>query len=66
MEISLSCDSATVYVLDAQGYEVVAFHNVKVKGDTGLCANGGSTSSFYQLDESAFEGMDPRDFDRNR
>jgi Ca2+-binding RTX toxin-like protein len=49
MEISLSCDTATVYVLDSAGYEVVTFENVKFKGDSGLCGNAGSLAPSYSL-----------------
>ena len=41
MEIVMGCEVATVYVLDAAGYEVVTFDNVKVNGNSGLCAQTG-------------------------
>ena len=37
MEVALTCKTATVYVLDSEGYEVVSFDNVAVAGNTGLC-----------------------------
>ena len=39
MEIAMGCGEASVFVMDSDGYEVVAFDGVKVKGETGLCGN---------------------------
>ena len=52
MEVALSCKTATVYVLDSDGYEVVSFENVEVVGDTGLCDGRGG-----QLDPA--DGFNP-------
>ena len=42
MEITLGCKTASVSVLDSNYAEVVAFSDIPVMGDTGLCdANNG-------------------------
>ncbi|NOR19498.1 MAG: hypothetical protein GQ538_05360, partial [Xanthomonadales bacterium] len=43
MEVSLGCQSASVSIFDGNYTEVVAFDNVSVMGNTGLCANSGSS-----------------------
>jgi hypothetical protein len=40
MEVVLRCKTASVFVLDSDGFEVAYFDNVKVKGNTGMCAGG--------------------------
>ena len=50
MEVSLRCKTASVMVVDADGYEVAYFDNIKVKGNTGMCNN---SSGGYDED-SAF------------
>ncbi|MFV1977331.1 MAG: hypothetical protein ACC651_16430, partial [Candidatus Scalindua sp.] len=42
IEVALGCSTATVSVLDSADYsEIIAFNNVKVVGDTGLCQSNG-------------------------
>jgi hypothetical protein len=65
MEISLSCDSATVHVLDSAGYEVVSFPNVKIKGDSGLCGSGDTSQPALPINDRDFDDGDNREFDRN-
>ena len=44
MEIAMECGSATVFILDSAGYEVITFDNVKVAGAVNNCTGGGSTT----------------------
>lgn len=66
MEISLACDSATVYVMDSAGYEVVTFENVKFKGDAGLCGNGGTQSPQFPVNDFNFDGGDSKGYERKQ
>ena len=67
MEITLSCNSATVYVMDSAGYEVVSFPNVKVKGDSGQCGDSGTQfPGLTPRDDNNFDGGDSRDFYRQQ
>jgi len=43
MEVAMDCGYATVYVLDSEGYDVVSFDHVKVKGDTTQSCNVADT-----------------------
>jgi hypothetical protein len=48
MEVSLSCNSASVSILDSNFAEVVSFANVPVFGASSYCqGNGGGISDFY-------------------
>jgi len=40
MEVSLSCNSASVTVLDTSFAPIVEFNDVPIIGSTGLCSNG--------------------------
>ncbi|NNK98624.1 MAG: hypothetical protein HKO88_06215, partial [Xanthomonadales bacterium] len=44
MEVTLGCQTATVSILDSNFNEVVAFHNIQVIGNTGLCETGSETT----------------------
>ena len=44
MEVTLGCQTATVSILDSNFNEVVAFNNIHVIGDTGLCETGSETT----------------------
>lgn len=66
MAINLSCNSATVYVMDSAGYEVVSFPNVKVKGDSGLCGDSGTLLPGLSAGDDNFDDGDSRDFNRDQ
>jgi hypothetical protein len=59
MEVSVGCASASVSVLDSSSLQVVAFNNVPVIGDTGMC--GGAGGGFGD----GFLGDPGRDFQAN-
>jgi hypothetical protein len=42
MEVTLSCHSASVTILDSNFTEITTFNNVQVIGDTGLCESNTS------------------------
>lgn len=43
MEIAMGCGTATVFVLDSAGYDVITFNDVEVKGAANTCGNGNSS-----------------------
>ncbi len=50
MEVTLGCQSASVSVLDTNFTEVIAFNNVRVMGDTGLCGSNNFAAPGFRDD----------------
>ena len=58
MEVTLGCQSASVSVLDANYAEVIAFNDVRVMGNTGLCGSNSDSASGFG--EASFKGPSRR------